>query len=139
MEGDAHGLGASPQTQESYSPFEISSISSENSHEDATKCDSSSDSVKSALAPAESTSKGMCSCTTRTLYRQSSVSSELTTNGSIPSTLSLPMDQQTTTSPTVPKRSPDTSPLDSALKKAKYDIEMSTMDLDVAQVSRYDP
>ena len=139
MERDAYDPGASPYSQESNSPFEISSISSENSHEDAIRSDSSSDSVKSALAPAESTFKRTYSSTIPILCRQSSVSSECTMNGSIPSTSSLLMDQQTTTSGTVPKRTPESSPKDSALEKHLLDMETSTMALDVAQVSRYAP
>ena len=139
MERDAYEPGALPLTQESDSPFDISSISSENSLEGAIKCDSSSDSAKSALAPAESTFKRMSSFTTPILCRHASVSSELTTKGSIPSTLNLPMDQQTTTSPTARKRTPDTSPKGSALKKHLLDMERSTMELDVEQVRKYDP
>jgi hypothetical protein len=49
------------------------------------------------------------------------------------------MDQQTTTSLTARKRTPDTSPKGSALKKHLLDMERSTMELDVEQVRKYDP
>ena len=139
MVPDEYDAGALPRTQESPSPFSMSSLSSENSSMDATKSDSSSDRSKSALQLEDSTSKGMCSCTIPTLCRQSSASFGNTMHGSIPSTLSLPMDPPTTTSPTAPRKTPDMSLMDLPLKKRPLDMDKYIEELDVEQVRRYDP